>query len=626
MTNLIFNYIIIVAVIGIVALVIWMYIKNISNLSDMDELEEIENTSIESLIDIVADSFAKTVRMNLRELNLSREELRKEERKKEEHRVALKEAAYGNHSAKKFLIAAIRNIITGPAGGIDETNIDDVIPFSNVAKLKPRDKFEILMAIYQKEYQRDGFAKMVEEYELDKPKKVENGGFQYKITADEIDYIYRNTIKDIHLSYDEKLKIICNRIFSQFKGFGVIDTLLDTSVDEIDAGVSGIPKGSYDIVNVDMRNVPFTYESIWVMFKGNNIHLSFLSFESQNELVRVCKNICKFNAKEVLSIKNGKIISTMMDGSRIVVVRPPFASSYAFFLRKFDSTPGLRPEELITDENSHIPIGMMKWFTKGFMNIAISGAMGSGKSTFLKGCVSFMDPASPIRVHESAFELNLNYAYPDRNIEAFQETDSITSQEGLDLIKKTNAYITIRGEIDSPYSASWAMQTANVASRQAFFSHHGADTKSMVYSLRDNLLAAGGYTNEKAAEETVVKAVNIDCHFEKTNGHRYIQYITEIIPNTERDYPVKNLDGKTGEALIEATSRNESEFYKRMTDRENFIVRKIVSYNDGKYVLENLPTEQTIKKIEAVLSTDELAEFRKDMESFRKMLANKKGA
>src|SRR5690606_21699397 len=107
-------------------------------------------------------------------------------------------------------------------------------------------------------------------------------------------------------------------------------------------GVSGLPASSVyfgedgDIYTEQMSKVsiPKDYDSVWVFYKGKSIHLSFLSFGSELELKRVCQNIYKFNNPGQLTEVNGYKVNQMKDGSRVVVVRPNMAESWAFFVRK----------------------------------------------------------------------------------------------------------------------------------------------------------------------------------------------------------------------------------------------------------------------------------------------------
>ena len=70
--------------------------------------------------------------------------------------------------------------------------------------------------------------------------------------------------------------------------------------------------------------------------KVNQYRLAFLSFGTEAELKRVCQNIYKYNNPGQLSDTNGYKINEMKDGSRVVVVRPSFSETWAFFVRKFD--------------------------------------------------------------------------------------------------------------------------------------------------------------------------------------------------------------------------------------------------------------------------------------------------
>ena len=246
-----------------------------------------------------------------------------------------------------------------------------------------------------------------------------------------------------------------------------IDEIRDMHIDGVSGGVSGIPSTFHEEIDLSVSvsivsSLPASYDSIWIFFKGKTIHLSFLSFGSESELIRVCKNIYRYNYPGQLSESNGYKVNEMKDGSRVVVVRPPFSESWAFFVRKFDSIEKAEPEELITDTGREIPIEFIKWLIKVFRITAITVSQGTGKTTLLMAIIKFISPAFTLRIQEMAFELHLRRIYPNRNILTFRETTTISGQEGLDLQKKTDGTVNILGEVATAPVSAWMLQMAQL--------------------------------------------------------------------------------------------------------------------------------------------------------------------
>lgn len=605
------NLLILIFLIAIIAAVVYYF--RVLNKVEVEE-EFVNPYTVEYLTSVVSDTFSELLRTNLKEMNLSRKELEQKENTKNELRKALKEAAYGNKSARTLVLQYIKDIIRGPKGNINNETIDKVIPFGRSESLRGRDHLEICAYIYSKRYKKEGFGHMIDDYHLNAPKKRPDGNTYYEISSDDIKKVHSHLITEAVLNYQDKLNIVAQRVFAQYKGFGVADPLFETNLDEIDCGVSGIPETNIDISAKTEDEIEYSYDSIWIMFRGINIKMSCISFESYAELKRICSNIYKYNPPAALSQINGRVVSTMADGSRIVVVRPPISDSWAFFKRGFDSVPSIAPEELFPDINSIIPITVMKWMIRGYRNIAITGSQGSGKTTTLKSLIRFIPEDLTLRVQELAFELNLRFTYPKRNIVTFQETDTVTAQEELDLQKKTNGSVNIIGEAATAMATSWVVQSSMVASLFSFFTHHAKRTRDLIISFRNDLLQIAGFTNETAAEELVVQVLNIDLHMEKIKGHRYCERITEIIPIKDRRYP-SELKGtiSRNDMLIEDTI----EYHKRVTDRELFTLSNIVEWHNGQYYLINMPSDDTIEQIKDKLSMAEEAEFIEDMKMLR---------
>lgn len=617
-------------IIGIILLAVCaFYYYYYRILKEEEQFDIPENTyTIDYLVQITAQTFADMQAQDPKDMNLNKEDLLNKERQRTELREALKKAGLGDRESKEYIILCIRDLMRKEENretilDIDENTIDNVIHFDNPSLLSSRDKFEIMMYFYRQKYDDRGLTQFVDDFHLKEPTVNEEGEIYYDITDEMISNAYEIVMQENFLSYSNKLDILARRIFAQFKGNGAIEILLDFSIDEIDCGVSGIPKDSYEIKQIvelfkdkeKRKKIHYSYKSIWIMLSALKIHLSFLQFESQKELIRVCQNIYKFDATEMLSRNKGYVIGTMISGNRIVVIRPPMASSWALFVRKFDSVPSIRPELLFTDKNAVIPITMIKWLIKGFQNMVISGGMGTGKTTTLKSLVRFFSADLAFRVFEISAELNLQYAYPLRNIIALQETEFIKLQEEMDLGMKLNSDITIIGEMASKESVSFYTESARKGSKMAIGTIHTNDPDSLIAYTRD---AIPGYSNERAAEEAVVEALRIDLHLEKKKDHRYIGYIAEIVPLNERRYPSQMED--IPERTIEEWERiDHIEYMHRRTDRRTYTVNYLVRFTEDGYVLCNMPSERTMLSIRNNLTSEEEEQFNKDMDLLKKI-------
>lgn len=618
------NLIIIVIILCGVAYFGYKYYMSLSDVRDDDYFLD-DYTDLNTLKDKISREFAGMLKDNFREKNMSKKQLEMKQKSKAALRKSLKEAAYGNASAKRNIKLYIKNMLLDPDMnlGIDEESIDSVIPFGKHDELKSQDKFEILLYIAYnlmkdengQPYKQNGFARIIKDYRLTDPIIV-NGERMYDFNNERLDYVFEDVIKDYELTFNDKLEILSQRIFEMYKGFGVADMLFDTGIDEVDAGLSGVPKDGYEITT-SAKNLTYTYQSIWIMVGGIKLRMSCLSFGSQEELVRVTNNIYKYGANKVLSRKTGYVVSTMKNGSRIVTFRPPFGNTYGFLARKFDSTPSIAPEDLIKGNNAIIALTLIKWLIKGQRNIGITGAQGTGKSTMLKSLIRYIDPSFSLRIQEISAELNLNYAYPYRNIISFQETESIKSQEGLNFQKKTSGDVNIIGEVAEAAQANFVVQTAMVASLFAMFTHHAKTAYDFVMAIANNLLdpECGIYREKKEAVEMAAKILNIDIHLENRKGHRYLERITEIIPIQEMEYPSDVDPNKKHEA-------DELEYFKRQTDRKMFEERDLVRYVNGEFVLVHLPSKAMVEDIKKKLTLEEEKEFIEDLKMIRSLKRN----
>lgn len=559
--------------------------------------------SIEQLVIGTMNTFNQILRSNVLESRLNKTEVEKRIRHKKQLRTALRECAYGDSKSKIFVKDYMKELFLNKFQITKET-INQVLPFDQRNKLSAQDKFEIMLYSYKKEYGKWALDRWIQEWKLDLPKTNQAGQQYYEITKDEIEKLYESFCY-IPLSFYDKLNIITQRVYQLYKGNGVIDEIRDMKIDGVSAGVSGYPE---DFEREKESHVPSSYDSIWLFYHGKSIHCSFLSFGSYRELIRVCKNIYRYQNPGQLSEVKGYTINEMKDGSRVTVARPPFCESWVLFIRKFDSIVQDNIYELLTDKNADIAILLMKWLIKGEQVIAITGEQGSGKTTLLMSLIGFINPIYNLRIQELSFELHLRKLYPNRNIVTFRETSTITGQEALDMQKKTDGSVSILGEVASSSVAAWMISMAQVASLFTLFTHHAKTTQNLVDAMRNALLQEGIFQNEKIAQKQVIDCINFDIHMKKTSsGHRYIERITEIVPKElsvfEQVYQNKD----------HTVCQIENEHYVQVIQPrkvyQQYETRDIIVYKDGRYQWAEEISEHGKQMISSKLEENEKKEF-----------------
>lgn len=571
-------------------------------MSNVKNVRHVENAlSIDYLVKDVMETFHSMLRANVYENSYTKEEIENRIEQKKELRKALHNCAYGDRKAKTYVKDYIKDILIKKYK-INRENINKILSFSNIDKLSEEDKFDIMLYLLEKEHKNVALHYLIQKYHLDEPKLNDEKLVYYEITKEDIHLIFEQ-FPYYELTFNDELNILTQRIYQLYKGNGVIDVLRDMKIDGVSAGVSGIPE-SFDLdCYEELKEMPASFDSVWIFYRGKSIHLSFLSFSSYKELIRVCKNIYRYNNPPGLTEVTGFIVNEMKDGSRVSVARPPFCESWVLFVRKFDSVLQEDIGNLITDKHSNIPIELMKWLIKGCQVIGITGEQGSGKTTLLMALIRYINPTYNLRIQELSFELHLRKIYPKRNIVTFREINSITGEEGLNFQKKTDGTVNILGEVASAPVANWLVQMSLVASLFTMFTHHAKTTEDLVISLRNSLLLEGGFHNEKVATEQVVSAIRFDIHMKKSvSGHRYIDRISEIVPKKQSF----NRNHVKEEKMIGNDLTNDM-----------FEIKDIVVWKRGKYYFKEKISHEVLKQMTEHLSEEELKRFKSDLKKWR---------
>ena len=143
------------------------------------------------------------------------------------------------------------------------------------------------------------------------------------------------------------------------------------------------------------------------------------------------------------------------------------------------------------------------------------------------------------------------------------------------------------------------IQSAQVASKFTLFTHHAKTFPDLVTALRNSMLRAGVFKDEKTAEEQVVQVLNFDIHLVKDfRGRRYIERVTECIPVEDKnEYTYEHRDEKTLQGKIDKFFDNATRFFTKTTNKELYRYVNIMEYIDDTYVITNKISDYNIKEM-----------------------------
>ncbi|MDE7299319.1 MAG: Flp pilus assembly complex ATPase component TadA [Lachnospiraceae bacterium] len=448
---------------------------------------------------------------------------------------ALYGCGLGNEGDRIYVKEYIKEILAGRLA-LKESVLDTLLPVRRPELLTDRDRFEILVYLFGKEYGADGLAVLLEEFGTAAPDGRDRAA---EMDSEALRSAWQQCGR--RLTFFEKLDIVTQRVYEELYGFSVCDLLISaqTAIDSVSAGCGGGQSaGAGPAREGGKRN----YEVIYVMLRGKKLRLSFLGFPSENALECVVKKLGRSHPRVQLSRKNCFLVTGLQNNMRVVVTRPPASEGWTFYVRKFSTAPVGSMEELLTDEHSELAVSLLRTLVRGCRNIVITGEQASGKTTLLKRLVGFIDPNCSIRVAEQAFELRLGELYPERNIHAMQEYGDGRLEDVITLFKKTDTDVTICGEINEPAAADALIQISQSGGRFTMCTSHHRTTEKLVDYMRNALLKHSGFRDERVAERQVIDALHFDIHLEADrSGHRCIRRITELTDCKGERFEAKNI-------------------------------------------------------------------------------------
>lgn len=526
-------------------------------------------------------------------------------RRKMKIEAALTDCIDGNEAAKvvvkEIIISILREMFP------TSEDLHKVFPFDGFV-LDPFWEWEILLERLYSTYKKDTISYLMHKYNWDRVHyDIEDGTVpSYAVTAQDLHAAYESEMID-DLSYREELSVAATLLYVKWKGMGVVDTLRTMNINGFNIGTSGsILDSANSSEEAQDWKAP---RSVWLYFEGKYMHMRFLTFDDEAEMRRVVQLICRYNSPGPLTEKRGYIVNTMVDKSRVLALRPSVCEYWACFVRKFNVSsntleylidPKMQDEvlgEVSVFRNTQLPLKFVKLLMRGQVTTAFTGRQGSGKTTLMTATISQVDARFTVRVLEMAPEMYLREIYPMRNILSVQETAFVSAAELQDALKKSDAALSIVGEVATDIIAARMLQMGQVASIFTIFSHHANRTTDLVDAITNSVVAAShGSATPATAMPQVIDVIKMDVHLDYgVDGIRYIERITEIVGLDKQPYP----DREPGEPLEEYQVRLQKEYYTRQTDRMMYTTNQIMHIDLEKqvYVADNPISERLTKHI-----------------------------
>lgn len=601
----------ILIVVSLLALAVMLFVMYQKSKSQQEFVEEEDFGSIDKVVEAVKLEMVEIIKDDY-SLGLTETEFNALYKRKARIQEALRNCVFGIDSAKIIVIELIRTFI---AENIPIDTVEELLGLTDGQDPSDHVKFEILMYKYKKKYGKGALAAWIDkngfanEKRADGDDSLNDSDMAYYIDVDELYMSYDE--EDIHLTKDEKIDVLAILVYQLYKGFGIVDTLREMDINGFNMGTSGSILSN---LNKQKAGIMKATNAVWLYYQGKYIHLRFMNYGTEDELKRIVQLLVRWGNPGPLTAKRGYMVNTMYDKSRILALRPPASEYWAVFVRKF-SLSDVSPQALIVKpytKRGDLPMQLIEFLMRGQITCGVTGRQGSGKTTLMSSIIRFIDPRYTIRVLEMAPELYLRELYPTRNILSVQETTTVSAAELQDALKKSDAAVSIVGEVATDVIAARMIQMGQVASIFTIFSHHANTARDLVFALRNSLVNAGGFSNMSTAERQVIDVVKVDIHLDYTpDGKRYIDRISEIVP-LEEGIPYPELDKTELEYSKAVLDR---EYYERSTDRVSFYTHDILKYdlNTHTYYVADRLTPALESKLRLVMHPDVRREYDKFM-------------
>lgn len=536
------NLLLCIAVALVLLVIALWYTRKITVFRNMDTVERqsFEYGKIKTRLKAV---YNEIIYSPPEDMSISYEEAAKRKETKDALSNAKRLAGVQHYPSRIYLLAFINKTLQTQLG-INETTIDMVFPFNNRKKLDPHTRFLTLMYTVMQERGNDTWTWLQEENHLSDLR--ENG--RYEVYQSDIDRMFDKYVHEI--PYTVKLDVLSQRLYEDEFGQGHADLMLWQNIEDFAGGQGGIPTSTSDTGNshhrLDGRSVD-GHDKMVILYRGKNIHLTFLGMGSAREMERVCRHICLYKNPGELSEDAGYLENSLANGDRVVVYRDSFGDSWGFLVRKHNEGRLMTLQQMYPvdkQKNADYVHVLLRGLMVGCQSTIATGQMYSGKTSLLRALVNEANANYNYRVLESIFELCLRELFPTRDVATFLEREDLPGDKVLEFLKRTNGTVLVLGEMLKEVSANWLISAGQSGFKFVLSTTHSVNTESLIKWLLNAKLNTSGSSNADLAILDIINAIHFDVHcgLDELSGERFIERVTEIVPTgDERLYEIVDI-------------------------------------------------------------------------------------
>ncbi len=491
-------------------------------------------------------------------------------------------AALGEKTARTYMINQFTKILSTYLFDLNEENINSIIDFEHICKNHVQIIFELLLEIYD-------MSVLIEKYRL----STKISEKQIREIAVKEEPVFREKFDSIR----SRLKMIALLVYAKEYGQDCIDSLQHHNINEI-----GVIDKEY----------------IYIVHKGEKIHLAFLSFNDRNIILNIQKKTTQ-NSAVNYDENNPTVVTAKNNASRITVAgydAIPMGEELYYNERIFNLKK-ITLEELKDRYHTinELIYQLLLLNQKGKGAHFVTGAdMGIGKSTFLLAMMEKVPDKWGIGILDTQNELQARKKYPWKNILTLIENPKRSIAQCFEMMLKMARDVLYVGEITKPAEVAELVNASLRLNAGVGATMHSLSPFEVVTNIRNLMMRTEMYNNAEMAEADISRGVDLIIHLAKhpeQRGRIIVEYIVEVEHVEQHLYIEPMGTGSFKQHLNHLVRMMQLAVQKYLYPR-HYKYNVIVKYDKqkGDWITVHSPTQAYFEKIGKYVGAEEIEKMK----------------